>query len=386
MPRGSISFQRETLESGLIPYSDLQPQFDAIGGEIRRAILDVLESRQFILGRHVEEFERAFAAYCGVEHAIAVNSGTSALHLALLAAGVNPGDEVITVPFTFAATVATIHYCHATPVFADIDPATCTIDPAQIASLITPKTKAILPVHLYGHPADMDAILEIARRHDIPVIEDAAQAHGAEYKGKRTGGLADLGCFSFYPSKNLGACGEGGMVTTKNPELARTVRLLRDWGQDRKYHHALRGFNYRMEGIQGAILAVKLRHLDVWTEGRRRVAATYNQHLSRVQRPTEMPWARHVYHTYTIRTPDRSGLQQELQNTGIGTAIHYPIPLHLQPAYADPKWPEGSLPAAEAAAREVISLPMYPELSQENVVAVAQAVRSHQSDLHPASH
>jgi dTDP-4-amino-4,6-dideoxygalactose transaminase len=176
------------------------------------------------------------------------------------------------------------------------------------------------------------------------------------------------------------------MVTTKNPELARTVRLLRDWGQDRKYHHALRGFNYRMEGIQGAILAVKLRHLDVWTEGRRRVAATYNQHLSRVQRPTEMPWARHVYHTYTIRTPDRSGLQQELQNTGIGTAIHYPIPLHLQPAYADPKWPEGSLPAAEAAAREVISLPMYPELSQKNVVAVAQAVRSHQSDLHPASH
>jgi dTDP-4-amino-4,6-dideoxygalactose transaminase len=358
----------------LIPYSDLQPQFDAIGDEIRRAVLDVLDSRQFILGRHVEEFERTFAAYCGVQHAIAVNSGTSALHLALLSAGVGRGDEVITVPFTFAATVATIHYCHAIPVFADIDPVTCTLDPQQLASLITPRTRAIVPVHLYGHPADLDPILDTARRNGIPVIEDAAQAHGAEYKGKRTGGIADLGCFSFYPSKNLGACGEGGMVTTNNPELARTVRLLRDWGQDRKYHHALRGFNYRMEGLQGAILSVKLRHLDKWTEGRRRVAVSYNEHLHGVQKPVEMSWAKHVYHTYTIRTPDRAGLQEHLQHAQIGTAIHYPIPLHLQPAYSDPRWPEGSLPQAEAAAREVLSLPMYPELNEESVRKVAEQV------------
>jgi dTDP-4-amino-4,6-dideoxygalactose transaminase len=360
----------------LIPYSDLQPQFDAIGDEIRRAVLDVLDSRQFILGRHVEEFERAFAAWCGVQYAVAVNSGTSALHLALLAAGVQPGDEVITVPFTFAATVATVHYCGATPVFADIDPVPCTMDPLQIASLITPRTRAIVPVHLYGHPADMDPILDTARRHGIPVIEDAAQAHGAEYKGKRAGGIADLGCFSFYPSKNLGACGEGGMVTTNNPELARTVRLLRDWGQDRKYHHSLRGFNYRMEGLQGAILSVKLRHLDAWTEGRRRVAALYEQHLPNVRRPVEMPWARHVYHTYTIRTPDRARLQKRLQDAQIGTAIHYPVPLHLQPAYADPRWPEDSLPCAEAAAREVLSLPMYPELAAESVMTVADCVRA----------
>jgi dTDP-4-amino-4,6-dideoxygalactose transaminase len=369
----------------LIPYSDLQPQFDSIGDEIRRAVLAVLDSRQFILGRHVEEFERAFGAYCGVEHAIAVNSGTSALHVALLAVGVQRGDEVITVPFTFAATVATVHYCSAVPVFADIDPVTCTIDPGQVASLITPKTKAILPVHLYGHPADMDPLLDVASRHGIAVIEDAAQAHGGAYKGRRAGSIADIGCFSFYPSKNLGTCGEGGMITTNNPELARTVRLLRDWGQDRKYHHTLRGFNYRMEGIQGAILSVKLRYLEEWTEGRRRVARTYDEHLSDVLRPAEMPWARHVYHTYTIRTRDRDGLRKHLNEAQIGTAIHYPVPLHLQPAYADPRWPEGSLPRAEAAAREVLSLPMYPELSLDDVRTVAGQVRSHHSDLHRAS-
>lgn len=368
----------------MILYSDLQPQFDAIGDEIRRAVLEVIDSRQFILGRHVEEFERAFAAYCGVAHAIAVNSGTSALHLALLACGVEAGDEVITVPFTFAATVATVHYCAATPVFADIDPVTCTMDPAQVAALITPKTKAIMPVHLYGHPADMQPILDIARRNGIPVIEDAAQAHGAEYQGRRTGGLADLGCFSFYPSKNLGACGEGGMVTTDNPELARTVRLLRDWGQDRKYHHALRGFNYRMEGIQGAILTVKLRHLEAWTQARRAVAQAYNERIHSVETPAEQPWARHVYHTYTIRTADREGLQKHLTGSGIGTAIHYPIPLHMQPAYADPRWPEGSLPNAEAAAHQVLSLPMYSELPLQSVAIVAEAVTAHRSDLHPA--
>ena len=362
----------------MIPYSDLKPQLDALRGELREALDGVLDSRQFILGRFVEDFERGFAEYCGVDHAIAVNSGTSALHLALLAAGVQPGDEVITVPFTFAATVATIHYCHAVPVFCDIDARTCNMDVSLLAGLITPSTKAIVPVHLYGQPADMDAVLEMARRHGIPVIEDAAQAHGAEYKGRRTGGLADLGCFSFYPSKNLGACGEGGLVTTNNPELARTVRLLRDWGQDRKYHHALRGYNYRMEGVQGAILGVKLRYLEQWTEGRRAVARAYHDGLAAapVVRPDPLPDVRHVYHTYTIRTPRRDALQAHLAAAGVGTAIHYPIPLHLQPAYADPRWPEGSLPVAEAAAGEVISLPIYPEIPPDHLQAVAAAVRA----------
>lgn len=361
----------------------MKPQLDMLREEIREAIDSVLESRQFILGRHVEEFERGFADYCGVEHAIAVNSGTSALHLALLAAGVQPGDEVITVPFTFAATVATVYYCGARPVFADIDPITYTMDPSQVSGLITPRTKAILPVHLYGQPADMDPILDVARQHGLPVIEDAAQAHGAEYKGRRSGGIGDLGCFSFYPSKNMGACGEGGIVTTNDPELAQTVRLLRDWGQDRKYHHALRGFNYRMEGLQGAILSVKLRYVEHWTEGRRKVAAAYDMSLDEpgVVRPTAMPYARHVFHTYTIRTADRKGLQAGLADAGIGTAIHYPVPLHLQPAYADPKWPEGSLPHSEKAAMEVLSLPMYPELSPESIKTVANEVRSIRSRL-----
>lgn len=362
----------------MIPYSDLKPQLDALRDEVRQAIDAVLDARQFILGRFVEEFERGFAEYCGVEHAIALNSGTSALHLALLAIGVQPGDEVITVPFTFAATVATIHYCNAVPVFCDIDARTCNLDPSLLAGLITPRTKAIVPVHLYGQPADMDGILDVARRHGIPVVEDAAQAHGAEYRGKRTGGIGDLGCFSFYPSKNLGAYGEGGLVTTNNSELARTVRMLRDWGQDRKYHHALRGFNYRMEGLQGAILCVKLRYLEQWTEARRAAARLYDEQLAGapVVRPHAKHYVRHVYHTYTVRSPRRDELQAHLTAAGIGTAIHYPIPVHFQPAYADPRWPVGSLPHAEAAAREVISLPMYPEIPADHVRAVAEAVRS----------
>lgn len=361
----------------MIPYSDLQPQIDALREEIRSAIDDVISSRQFILGKHVEAFERSFAEYLDVRHAIAVNSGTSALHLALLATGVGAGDEVITAPFTFAATAASIHYCSARPVFADIESARCTMDPGLLAPLITSRTRAILPVHLYGHPADMDSILDVARKHGVAVVEDAAQAHGAEYKGKRAGGLADVGCFSFYPTKNLGTFGEGGMVTTSDAGIAREVRLLRDWGQDRKYHHAVRGFNYRMEGLHGAILSVKLRYLEQWTEARRRIAAWYGAALegSGVIRPAEAEWARHVYHTYTIRTADRAGLQSHLQSEQIGTAIHYPVPLHLQPAYADPEWPEGSLPEAESAAREVLSLPMYPELAEHAVKTVAAAVR-----------
>src|SRR5271169_2219838 len=320
-----------------VPYLDLKAQYQNIKPEIDAAIAGVLESCQFILGAEVSRFEQDFAAYCGTAECIALNSGTSALHLALLAAGVGPGDEVVTVPFTFVASVAAVCYAGARPVLVDIDPRSFTMDPATIEGAITPRTKAILPVHLYGQSADMDPILEVARRHGLIVIEDAAQAHGAKYKGRPVGSIGDMGCFSFYPGKNLGAYGEGGAVTTNNAEYARTVRLLRDWGADRKYHHLLRGYNYRMEGFQGAILRVKLRHLERWTQARRVVVSKYNQLLadSGVERPTEMPWARHVYHVYTLRSDDRDGLQAALHAADIQTGIHYPVPVHLQPAYAD---------------------------------------------------
>lgn len=362
----------------MIPYADLKPQLDALREEIRHAIDSVLDSRQFILGRFVQEFEENFAQYCGVRHAVAVNSGTSALHLSLLAAGVGHDDEVITVPFSFAATVAAIYYCGARPVFVDIDRSTFNMDVGQISAAVTSRTKAILPVHLYGQPANMTGILEIARHHRLVVIEDAAQAHGAEYLGKRVGGLGNLGCFSFYPTKNMGACGEGGMVTTNEDGLAEQVRLLRDWGQDRKYHHAIRGYNYRMEGIQGAILSVKLKYVEQWTEARRAIAATYDSLLtaSQVTTPVCLPQCRHVYHTYTVRSEQRARLQNHLADSGIGTAIHYPVPLHLQTAYTDPSFPEGSLPESESAASEVLSIPVYAELSPANVEEVARAIRA----------
>lgn len=362
----------------MIPFVDLKAQYLSIKPEIDDAALAVLGSSQFVLGKFVEAFEQRFAAYCGAEQAIGVNSGTSALHLGLLAAGVGPGDEVITVPFTFVATAAAIHYCGARPVFVDIDPVSFTMDPARIEPAITPRTKAILPVHLYGQPADMDPILDIARRHGLAVIEDAAQAHGAEYKGRRVGSLGDLGCFSFYPGKNLGAYGEGGAVVTSNPEYARTIRMLRDWGQSRRYHHDLKGFNYRMEGLQGAILGVKLTHLDRWTEARRANAEVYRRLLegSGVRIPMEAPYARHVYHVFAIRTPERDALAQELNAQGIQTGIHYPIPVHLQKAYADPQYKRGYFPHSEAAAAEVLSLPMFPELRSEQIEEVSAAVLS----------
>lgn len=358
-----------------VPYLDLRAQYQSIKDEIDAAIANVLENCQFVLGTDVAEFEREFAAYCGAAECIALNSGTSALHLAMLAAGVGPGDEVITVAFTFVASVAAVLYVGAKPVLVDIDPRTFTMDPAKIEAAITPRTKVILPVHLYGQTADMDPILEISRRHGLVVIEDAAQAHGAKYKGRPSGSIGDIGCFSFYPAKNLGAYGEGGAVTTNNAGYAQTARMLRDWGQDRKYHHILRGFNYRMEGIQGAILRVKLRHLDEWTKRRRALADAYNNLLSDfdVQKPFEMPWAQHVYHLYTIRSKDRDDLQSDLLSEGIQTAVHYAEPAHLQPAYADLGYGPGALPESEKAAWEVLSLPIYPELNEQQVRTVAQA-------------
>jgi dTDP-4-amino-4,6-dideoxygalactose transaminase len=360
-----------------VPYLDLKAQYQSIKPEIDAAIARVLESCQFVLGPEVAGFEQDFAAYCGAAECIALNSGTSALHLALLAAGVGPGDEVITVPFTFVASVAAVTYTGARPVLVDIDPRSFTMDPAAVEAAITPRTKAILPVHLYGQSADMDPIMEIARRHGLVVIEDAAQAHGAKYKTRPVGSIGDMACFSFYPGKNLGAYGEGGAVTTSNPEYARTIRMLRDWGQDRKYHHLLRGFNYRMEGFQGAILRVKLRYLERWTDARRKVVNLYNELLanSGVETPTEMPWGRHVYHVYTLRADDRDGLQASLLAEGIQTGIHYPVPAHLQPAYADLGYGRGAFPRAETAAEQVLSLPLYPELSSQAVAEVAGAVK-----------
>ena len=361
----------------MIPFVDLKAQYQSIKAEILPAVVSLLESAQFVLGSEVAAFETEFAAYCGADLGVAANSGTSALHLALLAAGVGPGDEVVTVPFTFVATVAAICYTGARPVYVDIHPESYTLDPRLLEAAITPRTKAILPVHLYGQVADMDPILDIARRHNLIVIEDAAQAHGAEYGGRRAGGLGDLACFSFYPGKNLGAYGEGGMVTTNNPEFAKTMRMLRDWGAQRKYEHELRGYNYRMEGLQGAILRVKLRHLDAWTAARRANAGRYTALLdgSGVRTPVSMPYGKPVHHVYAVRCANRDGLQKALQARQVQTGIHYPFPVHLTPAYRDERFPAGSFPHAERAAAEVLSLPMYPELSAEQVETVCMAVR-----------
>jgi dTDP-4-amino-4,6-dideoxygalactose transaminase len=359
-----------------IPYIDLKKQYDGIKDQILEAVSHTFESTQFILGKEVAAFEAEFAAYSGAQHGIGVNSGTSALHLALLAAGIGHGDEVITVPFTFVATVAAIVYTGAKPVFVDIDASTYTMDPQKIEQALTPKTKAIVPVHLYGQPADMDSILEVARRRNLVVIEDAAQAHGAEYDGRRCGSIGDLGCFSFYPGKNLGAYGEGGLVTTNNTEFARTIRLLRDWGAEKKYHHVLKGYNYRMEGIQGAVLRVKLRYLEEWTEARRAHAAAYNQVLSDcgLQLPAEAHGNRHVYHVYAVLSAQRDQLHEALNARGVQTGIHYPIPVHLMPAYADLNYQRGDFPVAERIADEELSLPMFPELTEAQIAGVSEAI------------
>lgn len=359
----------------MIPFVDLKAQYLSVQPEIDAAVAGVLASTQFVLGDEVSLLEREFAAYCHADYGIAVNSGTSALHLALLTAGIGAGDEVITVPFSFVATVAAIGYTGATPVFVDINPLTYTIDPTQIEAAITERTRAILPVHLYGQPADMQPILEIAQRYNLTVIEDAAQAHGAEYKGQRVGSLGDFGCFSFYPGKNLGAYGEAGMVVTNNPSYAHRLRMLRDWGQEQKYHHVLKGYNYRMDGLQGAILRVKLRYLDSWTAARQAHAAQYDRLLSGLlPLPTVMPYSHPVYHIYAVRSAQRDRLQQRLQEQGIQTGIHYPIPVHLQPAYADLGYGVGDFPHAEAAAREVLSLPLYAELTPDQIETISAAV------------
>ncbi len=361
-----------------VPFLDLKAQYQPIEPEIKAALNRVLDSGNFVLGEEVAALEQEFAEYCQAKYAIAVNSGTSALHLALLAAGIGSGDEVITTPFTFVATAAAITYTGARPVFVDIDPRSFNIDVTQIERAITPRTKAILPVHLYGQPAEMGMILEIAKKRNLLVIEDACQAHGAEYQSSRVGAIGDFGCFSFYPGKNLGAYGEGGIVVTNDPKRAQTIAMLRDWGQDRKYHHMLKGYNFRMDAFQGAVLRVKLPHLDAWNKARQKRAMRYDKLLSPRSIPTPAPMTHgsHVYHVYAIRTLQRVALQNKLHEQGVETGIHYPIPVHLQPSYADLGYGIGSFPHAEAAADEVLSLPLFPELTTEQQNFVAETVLS----------
>ncbi|QPC93090.1 DegT/DnrJ/EryC1/StrS aminotransferase family protein [Mesorhizobium sp. INR15] len=367
----------------MIPFVDLKTQYTSIKLEVDAAIQRTLETCQFTLGADVAEFEKEFAAYSQAAFGIGVNTGTSALHLGLLAAGIGPGDEVITSPFTFVATVAAIYYTGATPVLVDIDPATYTIDPARIEAAVTTATKAIIPIHLYGQPADMDPIMAIARKHGLVVLEDACQAHGAEYKGKRVGAIGDMAAFSFYPGKNLGAYGEGGMLTTDNADYNRAVRMLRDWGAERKYHHEVKGYNYRLEGIQGSVLRVKLKHLDRWTEQRRATAARYDAMFAGIGLPTPFVRddVRHVYHIYAVRTTERAGWQEALNAQGIQSGIHYPTPVHLLPAYADLGYKQGQFPHAEKAAAEVLSLPMFPEFTEQQQDVVVAAVKKLQASV-----
>ncbi len=360
----------------MIPFIDLKTQYLSIKDEVDDAVIRVMASCQYALGASVASFEEHFAAYCQSEFCIGTSSGTSALHLAFLAAGIGPGDEVITVSHTFVATVAAIVYAGATPVFVDICPVSYTMDPAQIEAKITSRTKAIVPVHLYGQPADMDPILDIARKHKLLVIEDAAQAHGAEYKGRRCGSMGDMGCFSFYPGKNLGAYGEAGAVVTSNPEFNHTLRMLRDWGAEKKYHHVLKGYNYRMDGIQGAVLDVKLKYLEQWTEARRNHARYYQNALSNAPLilPCERHESRHVFHIYAVRTALRDKLLEFLKENGIGAGMHYPIPVHLLEAYSDLGYSTNDFPVTEKVAAEQLSLPMFAELTEEQIDFIAETI------------
>lgn len=359
-----------------VPFLNLKAQHQALKAEILAAVGEVLDSAAFAGGPYVAKFEEEFAVYCTTKYAVGVGNGTDALWFALLALGVGPGDEVITVPNTFIATAEAITYCGAKPVFVDIEETTYNMDAALLERAITPRTKAIIPVHLYGQMADMDPIMEIARKHKLPVVEDASQAHGAEYKGKRAGTIGDVGCFSFYPGKNLGACGEGGACVTNNPELRGRIAMFREHGQAKKYYHDVIGWNGRLDGIQGAILSIKLKHIEKWTEARRAHARAYTQAFANVHgvlTPKEAGYARHVYHLYVLRVRNRDQVLKNLADKGINCAIHYPLPLHLQNAYKPLGIPSGSFPVAERCAEEIISAPMFPELATADIDAVVKA-------------
>jgi len=394
-----------------IPLVDLKSQYEEIKGEIQEAIDRVLDSSAFILGEEVTKFEEEFAKFCNTEYAIGTSSGTSALHLALLSLGIGEGDEVITTPYTFTATVETIIHCKAKPIFVDINHKNYNIDVQKLEEFIKRKCKiksktgrsanrseaeiptpfsslcrdrlsgklikAIIPVHLYGQPVDLDPILKLAKKYNLKVIEDACQAHGAEYKGKRVGSIGDIGCFSFYPGKNLGAYGDGGMMVTNDEKFANKIRCLRDHGRREKYEHQMIGYNYRLDALQAAILRVKLKYLDEWNEKRRKNASIYNELLKDlgVGTPYEGEYARHVFHLYVIRTKRRDEVYKFLQEKGIACGIHYPFPLHLQKAYRYLGYKEGDFPVAEECAKEVLSLPIYPELKRTQIEYIAETLK-----------
>jgi dTDP-4-amino-4,6-dideoxygalactose transaminase len=360
-----------------VPFVDLAAQHMAVGDEIDEAIYRVISRTDFILGHDVELFEEEFAAYCQAKHAVGIDSGTSALELALRAFGIGEGDEVITVANSFIASALAISFTGARPVLVDVDPRTYNMDVSLLEDAITPKTRAILPVHLYGQPADMDPIMDIARRHGLIVIEDACQAHGAYYKGKRVGSIGHAAAFSFYPGKNLGAYGDGGMVVTNDERIADSLRMLRNYGQREKYIHLVKGFNRRLDTLQAAVLRVKLKHLDDWNQARKGHAETYRDILSNagIAVPEEASYAHSVHHLYVIQLDDRDSVASRLHVRGISTGIHYPVPIHLQPAYAELGYGPGSFPVTECLAPRILSLPMYPELRAELIDHVTSEVR-----------
>ena len=359
-----------------VPYLDLQAQMRPIRKEIEAAIARTLDNCSFCLGPDVVQFEKDFARFCGAEHCVAFNSGTSALHVALLLLNIGRDDEVITTPSTFVATSWAISYVNAKPVYVDVDDATFNLNPDLVEKAITPRTKAILPVHLYGHPANLDPLLKIAKKHNLPLVEDACQAHGAKYNGKVIGTFGVMSCYSFYPGKNLGAYGEGGALVTNNAAFAARARALREHGSTQRYYHDEVGFNYRMEGMQGAVLGVKLKYLDGWTRERRRVAHRYHELLADtpLQLPTEADYAQSAYHLYVVRHPERDALKKHLEANKVGCALHYPLPLHLQKCYANLGHKEGDFPVAEKAARECLSLPIYPEMTDSQIERVAEVI------------
>lgn len=360
-----------------VPYLDLSAQIRGLRKEIDAALARTLDNCSFCLGPDVVQFEKDFAQFCGAKHCLGFNSGTSALHVAMRLLNVGPGDEVITTPFTFIATSWAISYVGAKPVYVDIEDETFNIDPSLIERAITPKAKTVLPVHLYGQPFDVDKVLEVCRKHKLPLVEDAAQAHGAKYKGKVVGTFGDISCFSFYPTKNLGACGEGGALVTNNDQFATRAKSLREHGSTTRYYHDEVGYNYRLEGFQGAVLGVKLKHLDQWTRERRRVAARYTELLANtpLRLPQPAAYAESAWHLYTIRHPKRDALKKHLDDHGIGCAVHYPIPLHLQKVYAQLGHKPGDFPVAEKACREVLCLPMYPELNETQIARVVEVIK-----------
>lgn len=361
-----------------VPFLDLKAQYNSIRDEVNASIMNVIEKTAFAGGPFVQQFEESFATYCQTKHAIGVSSGTSAIWLPLLAFDIGAGDEVITVSNTFIATAEAISFAGAKPVFVDIDENTHTMDPGAIEAAITPRTKAIIPVHLFGQMADMRPIMQIARKHNLVVIEDAAQAHGATYNGQRAGSIGDAGCFSFYPGKNLGAYGEAGGIVTNNSEVAARIRMIRDHGQAKKYHHKVVGWNARMDGIQGAVLSVKLKYIDQWNELRRQHAHQYDNLLmsfDKIVTPKVASYGTHVYHIYATRVANRDAVLKEMQKQGVSCGIHYPVPLHMQEAYSNLGYEAGSFPVSEMCSSEYLSLPMFPELTPSQILHVVETLK-----------